>query len=126
MRTSDAVRLLVERVSAWRPSGPDDDQALAEAARICRDLDGLPLAIELAAARAKAMSLGEIAGRLDDRFRFLVSWRRMSAARHQTLKQAIDWSYDLLTADDQRVFTAAGRLRRRVYARRVGRGVQRR
>ncbi len=106
VRASEAVRLLVERVAASRPGGVHDDQALAEAARICRDLDGLPLAIELAAARAKAMSLGEIAGRLDDRFRFLVSWRRVSAARHQTLKQAIDWSYDLLSAEDQIVFAA--------------------
>jgi predicted ATPase/DNA-binding SARP family transcriptional activator len=104
VRASESVKLLVERVAASRPRGVEDDEALAEAARICRDLDGLPLAIELAAARAKAMSLTEIAGRLDDRFRFLVSWRRMAAARHQTLKQAIDWSYDLLSADDQRVF----------------------
>jgi predicted ATPase len=104
LRASEAVRLLAERVDAARPGQLDDAQALAEAARICRDLDGLPLAIELAAARAKAMSLGEIAGRLDDRFRFLVSWRRVSAARHQTLKQAIDWSYDLLSVDDQRAF----------------------
>jgi len=106
LRQSDAVRLLAERVAASRPRALDDDEALAEAARICRDLDGLPLAIELAAARAKAMSLTEIASRLDDRFRFLVSWRRVSAARHQTLKQAIDWSYDLLSQEDQRVFAA--------------------
>ena len=103
LRASDAVRLLIERVAASRSRSIDDDQAVAEAARICRDLDGLPLAIELAAARAKAMSLSEIAGRLDDRFRFLVSWRRVSAARHQTLKQAIDWSYDLLAPEDQGV-----------------------
>jgi len=108
LRSSEAVRLLFERVASSRPLGMDDDQALAEAARICRDLDGLPLAIELAAARAKVMSLNEIAGRLDDRFRFLVSWRRVVAARHQTLKQAIDWSYDLLSSDDQRVFACLG------------------
>ena len=109
LRASDAVRLLVDRVAAARPLGAEDaadQEVLAEAARICRDLDGLPLAIELAAARAKVMSLAEIAGRLDDRFRFLVSWRRVSAARHQTLKQAIDWSYDLLSSDDQRTFAA--------------------
>jgi tetratricopeptide (TPR) repeat protein len=64
------------------------------------------LAIELAAARAKAMTLREIAGRLDDRFRFLVSWRRVSPARHQTLKQAIDWSFDLLSQSDQVFFAS--------------------
>jgi non-specific serine/threonine protein kinase len=101
LRASDAVRLLVERAEASRPVAGGDDRSLAEAARICRDLDGLPLAIELAAARAKAMTLREIAGRLDDRFRFLVSWRRVSPARHQTLKQAIDWSFDLLSEPDQ-------------------------
>ena len=71
------------------------------AARICRDLDGLPLAIELAAARAKALSLEEIASRLADRFRFLVSWRRLTAARHRTLEEAMDWSYELLDDDEQ-------------------------
>ena len=50
------------------------------------------------------MTLHEIAGRLDDRYRFLVSWRRVSPARHQTLKQAIDWSFDLLSATDQAFF----------------------
>jgi predicted ATPase/DNA-binding SARP family transcriptional activator len=103
LRASEAVQLLVERAEASRPVGPLDDRSLIEAARICRDLDGLPLAIELAAARAKAMTLREIAGRLDDRFRFLISWRRVTPARHQTLKQAIDWSYDLLSLEDQQV-----------------------
>ena len=106
LRASDAVRLLVERAQASRPTSAPDERALAEAARICRDLDGLPLAIELAAARAKAMTLHEIAGRLDDRFRFLVSWRRVTPARHQTLKQAIDWSFDLLSVADQQFFAS--------------------
>ena len=79
----------------------DDAAAVATAARICRDLDGLPLAIELAAARAKALSLDEIATRLGDRFQFLVSWRRMSTARHRTLRAAMDWSYDLLSDAEQ-------------------------
>ena len=70
-------------------------------ARICRELDGLPLAIELAAARAKALSLDEIAARLDDRFRFLRSWGRLADPRHQTLRTTIDWSYDLLAADER-------------------------
>jgi predicted ATPase/DNA-binding SARP family transcriptional activator len=103
MRSSDSVRLLMERVRALRPIVGDEAQLLREAARICRDLDGIPLAIELAAARSKALTLNEIAARLDDRFKFLVSWRRVSAARHQTLRQAMDWSYDLLGPSERRL-----------------------
>jgi len=104
MRDSDSVRLLMERVRALRPFAGENAQLLREAARICRDLDGIPLAIELAAARSKSLTLSEIAARLDDRFKFLVSWRRVSAARHQTLKQAMDWSYDLLSPGERRLF----------------------
>ncbi len=64
-------------------------------------LDGIPLAIELTAARAKMMSVQQIAERLDDRFRLLTAGGRMVAPRHQTLKAAMDWSYDLL-ADQER------------------------
>ena len=101
---SESVRLLLERTREVRPRVSEDASLLADAVRICRDLDGLPLAIELAAARAKALSLAEIAGRLDDRFRFLVSWRRVSSSRHSTLKEAIDWSYDLLATEEQSLF----------------------
>jgi predicted ATPase/DNA-binding SARP family transcriptional activator len=100
---SEAVRLFLGRARAARPHLPDDDQALATVARIARDLDGLPLAIELAAARAKALSLDEIANRLTDRFRFLVSWRRLSPARHRTLREAMDWSFELLTSEEQQL-----------------------
>jgi hypothetical protein len=92
IRASEAVELLLDWARAARPQA-EDDNALATAARITRDLDGLPLAIELAAARVKALSLDDIANRLDDRFRFLVSWRRLSAARHRTLREAMDWSF---------------------------------
>jgi predicted ATPase len=101
LRASDAVRLFVTRASEAQPRRPDVPEALALAARICRDLDGLPLAIELAAARAKAFSLEEIASRLDDRFQFLVSWRRLSPARQRTLRATMDWSYELLSGDEQ-------------------------
>jgi tetratricopeptide (TPR) repeat protein len=80
---------------------PEDEVAVAAAARICADLDGLPLAIELAAARVTALSLDEIADRLADRFRFLVSWRRLSPARHRTLREAMDWSFELLSSDER-------------------------
>ncbi|HJP89255.1 MAG TPA: BTAD domain-containing putative transcriptional regulator [Candidatus Limnocylindrales bacterium] len=100
-RRSEAVRLLLERARAARPRLEDSDEVIATAVAIVADLDGLPLAIELAAARAKALSLAEIATRLDDRFRFLVSWRRLTTARHRTLREAMDWSYELLAPEEQ-------------------------
>jgi predicted ATPase/DNA-binding SARP family transcriptional activator len=99
-----SVSLLMDRMRSAR-QGADFASEGEAATRICRDLDGLPLAIELAAARAKVLSPTEIAARLDDRFRFLVSWRRVASARHQTLRQAIDWSFELLSATDQELFT---------------------
>ena len=69
--------------------------------RICRELDGLPLAIELAAARAKVLSIDEIAILLADRFRFLRSWRRVADPRHQTLAGTIDWSFELLSDEER-------------------------
>ncbi|HET7182144.1 MAG TPA: BTAD domain-containing putative transcriptional regulator [Candidatus Limnocylindrales bacterium] len=98
---SDAVALLLARAAAARPSVGTDDATRATAARICADLEGLPLAIELAAARARSLSLDDIAARLDDRFRFLVSWRRLSTARHRTLREAMDWSHELLVGEEQ-------------------------
>jgi tetratricopeptide (TPR) repeat protein len=99
LRSSEAVRLFLARAREAQPRRPEVPEAFSTAARICRDLDGLPLAIELAAARAKAFSLEEIASRLEDRFQFLVSWRRLSPARHRTLRAAMDWSYELLPDD---------------------------
>jgi predicted ATPase len=101
LRASEAVALLLARARTARPRLRQDAAVLASAGRICRDLDGLPLAIELAAARAKALSLEEIAARLADRFRFLVSWRRLATARHRTLREALNWSYELLAAEEQ-------------------------
>ena len=98
---SDAVSLFLARARAARPRVVIDDAALTAAERICAELDGLPLAIELAAARAKALSFPEIEARLADRFRFLVSWRRLTPARHQTLREAMDWSYQLLAPEEQ-------------------------
>jgi predicted ATPase/DNA-binding SARP family transcriptional activator len=102
-RASEAVRLFLARANDAQPRRSEAPGAFGTAARICRDLDGLPLAIELAAARAKAFSFEEIASRLDDRFQFLVSWRRLAPARHRTLRAAMDWSYELLS-DDERTF----------------------
>ena len=68
-------------------------------AEICRRLDGIPLAIELAAARVVALSPSEIAGHLDERFRLLTGGRRASLERHHTLRAVVDWSYSLLERD---------------------------
>jgi len=102
--TSAAVRLFVAR-SASAPAGPAGLAApVAVVARICRELDGLPLAIELAAARMNVLSADEVAARLADKFRFLGHRRPVADPRHQTLKAAIGWSYDLLSEQERQVF----------------------
>jgi predicted ATPase len=98
---SDAVRLLVDRATRSRHDLRVDASGYETAARICRELDGLPLAIELAAARSNVLSLEEIASRLEDRFGFLVSSRRSGTPRHSALRATMDWSYDLLDPDAQ-------------------------
>ena len=98
---SEAVQLLLDRAMLVRHDLQVDAAARMTAARICQELDGLPLAIELAAARVKALSLTEIEERLHDRFQFLVSWRRLSAARHRTLAEAMSWSFELLAPEEQ-------------------------
>jgi predicted ATPase/DNA-binding SARP family transcriptional activator len=102
-RMSEAVRLLVERATLARHGLTVDAAGYETAARIVRGLDGLPLAIELAAARAKVLTLDEIADRLRDRFELLVSRQRMTAARHRTLREAMDWSFELLDAHEQQL-----------------------
>jgi predicted ATPase/DNA-binding SARP family transcriptional activator len=96
-----AVRLLADRGAAARPGFAVDQATLGPVLRICRALDGLPLAIELAAARLHALSPDQVAGRLDDRFRLLADGRRPGARRHQTLRAVIDWSWELLGAPEQ-------------------------
>ena len=102
-----AVRLFLDRGSAARGGtggGTGGGVApVAVAERICRKLDGLPLAIELAAARLGTLSAAEIEAHLADRFRFLAYRRPVADPRHQALRAAMDWSYDLLSADERRV-----------------------
>jgi predicted ATPase/class 3 adenylate cyclase len=104
----DAARLFLDRADT---AGADlaleaaDGPAIAE---ICRRLDGIPLAIELAAARVMALSPGEIAAHLDERFRLLTGGRRAAVERHHTLRATIDWSYTLLSQRDQAVLTHLG------------------
>ena len=95
--TSDAVVLFVERARAVDPDFVVDATSVPAVAEICRRLDGIPLAIELAAARVAAMGPAEIAGHLDERFRLLTGGRRGRVERHQTLRAAIEWSYSLLS-----------------------------
>ncbi|MCA1783515.1 MAG: tetratricopeptide repeat protein [Intrasporangiaceae bacterium] len=97
----EAVRLLVDRVSVGDPDFELDASNAATAAQICVRLDGLPLAIELAAALVPALTLAAVAEALDDRFHLLTAGRRTGLTRHQTLEAAIGWSFDLLP-DDQR------------------------
>ncbi|MFE2885888.1 BTAD domain-containing putative transcriptional regulator [Streptomyces sp. NPDC059272] len=99
-----ALRLLADRGAAARPGFKveDDPEACAE---ICRRLDGLPLAIELAAARLRMLTPRQIADRLDDRFRLLTSGSRTLLPRQQTLRAVVDWSWDLLDADERAVLS---------------------
>ncbi|NIH87123.1 BTAD domain-containing putative transcriptional regulator [Amycolatopsis granulosa] len=100
--SSSAVRLLRDRAAAVRQDLTTDAAALPAMARVCRALDGMPLAIELAAARLRTMSLEQLANRLDDRFRLLTGGSRTALPRHRTLRAVIDWSWDLLS-DAERV-----------------------
>ena len=97
----DAVQLFVARAQAARASFSPDPRTLPAVVRICRRLDGLPLAIELAAARVRSLSCEQIAQKLDDRFSLLASGNRGALPRHQTLRAAVDWSYDLLTESER-------------------------
>jgi predicted ATPase/DNA-binding SARP family transcriptional activator len=100
---SPAVRLLRDRAGAVRKDLAADDHTTAMLVRICRALDGMPLAIELAAARLRTMTVDQLAHRLDDRFRLLTSGSRTALPRHRTLRGVIDWSWDLLTDAERTV-----------------------
>jgi predicted ATPase/class 3 adenylate cyclase len=101
--STEAVRLFAERAVAVDPTFALSAANVAPVARICQRLDGIPLAIELAAARVSAMSPDDIANRLGDRFRLLAGGRRTAVPRQQTLHALIDWSWDLLTDEDRRL-----------------------
>ncbi|GAA4978783.1 BTAD domain-containing putative transcriptional regulator [Yinghuangia aomiensis] len=93
---SPAVRLLCERVTAVRPQFRVSEENVAAVVDVCRALDGLPLAIELAACRLRTMPLGELVGRLTNRFGLLSTGHRTAQARHRTLSAVVDWSWQLL------------------------------
>jgi len=105
---ADSARLFLERAHAAHADFELDDAAADAIAEICRRLDGIPLAIELAAARVVAMHPNEIAARLDERFRLLTGGRRTAVERHHTLRATVDWSYSLLAEREQTVFDRLG------------------
>lgn len=98
----ESTRLFLERAQAAMGRAPIDPVSAAATVEICRKLDGSPLAIELAAARTKVLSVTQIAQRLDDRFRLLASGPKGAPERHQTLRATIDWSYESLGRGEQR------------------------
>lgn len=100
---TEAVRLFAERASTVDPGFRLDQSNVTSISEICRRLDGIPLAIELAAARVAVMSTDDIALGLGDRFRLLAGGRRTAVPRQQTLHALIDWSWDLLTDDDRKL-----------------------
>ncbi|WP_244308732.1 BTAD domain-containing putative transcriptional regulator [Streptomyces monomycini] len=102
-RRAAAVRLFTERAAAVRPGFAVDAVTLPEVRRVVRSLDGMPLALELAAARLRTLSLPELADGLRDRFRLLTTGSRAALPRHRTLRAVIAWSWDLLSAHERTV-----------------------
>jgi predicted ATPase len=99
LEASGAVQLFVERAAAAVPGFTLDDGNASAVATICRRLDGLPLALELAAARVRGLGVHALAERLDDRFALLAGGEGWTPARHRTLRAVVDWSWDLLDPD---------------------------
>jgi predicted ATPase len=93
----NAVQLFTERAASVSPGFGITTSNAAAVAQVCRRLDGIPLAIELAAARVGSLSVEQIASRLDNRFRLLTGGSRTAVPRQQTLRASIDWSYSLLS-----------------------------
>ncbi len=106
--SAPAIALFVQRAQAVKPSFTLTAENMQAVAEICIQLDGLPLAIELAAARSKLLSPHELLARLQPRLRLLTGGARDLPARQQTLRNTLDWSYQLLTEDEQRFFCRLG------------------
>jgi predicted ATPase len=105
IRTSEAVRLLAERAAAQGVPLPWDEPAAEVVGRICRRLDGIPLALELAAARLRVMPMAELDARLDERFSLLTGGSRAALPRQRTLRAMVDWSWELLTGTERAALT---------------------
>jgi len=100
---SPAVQLLLDRARAVGADLVLDERTTRDVVEVVRRLDGLPLAIELAAARLRVLSVAEVAARLSDRFRLLTGGRRTAVARHRTLRAVVEWSWELLSPDERDV-----------------------
>ena len=100
----EAIELFADRARRVRPDFSVTEDNAATVTEICRRLDGMPLAIELAAARVRALSLDEIVGSLHDRFRLLTGGARTAVRRQQTLRASVDWSHALLTETERILF----------------------
>lgn len=100
-RERSAVELFLARLEALQPDFSPSDGDVATVSAICRHLDGIPLAIEFAAARAATLGVDQVLSRLDDRFSILTSGRRTALPRHRTLRATLDWSYRLLSEEEQ-------------------------
>jgi predicted ATPase/class 3 adenylate cyclase len=105
VRDCEAVQLFVERARAHRADFKVNDRNAPHLAAICRRLDGIPLAIELAAARTRSLSIEELSARLDERFHLLVGGNASAIPRQQTLEALIDWSYTLLTPSEKKLLS---------------------
>ncbi|MCW2554325.1 MAG: putative ATPase [Mycobacterium sp.] len=106
--TDEAIELFTDRARRVRPDFVADGKNIATVTEICRRLDGMPLAIELAAARVRALSLSEILDGLRDRFRLLTGGGRTAVRRQQTLRASVDWSHDLLAESERTLFRRLG------------------
>ena len=116
-----AVELFVARTKALNASFSPHAEDLASIAAICRRLDGMPLAIELAAASAAALGIAQVSAGLRDRFAIFTRGRRTALPRQRTLRATLDWSYELLPETERRLLRRPGRLRRRFHRRFRGR-----
>src|ERR1700674_5799071 len=106
--TYEAVRLFVERATAVQPDFAISHQNASIVASVCHRLDGIPLALELAAARVRGLSVAQLAARLDRRFELLTGGSRAALPRQQTLAAAVAWSYDLLDSGERALFNQLG------------------
>src|SRR4030095_5848701 len=100
----EAVRLFADRATSVQQTFRLTDENAPAVVEICRRLDGIPLALELAAARMRALTVEQIAARVDDRFRLLTTGDRTAQPRQQTLRAMLDWSFDLLTDKERMLF----------------------
>ncbi|MEP9327194.1 winged helix-turn-helix domain-containing protein [Paraburkholderia phymatum] len=105
---TDAVRFFLARAQAVGAQFSRDDTSIRLTGEVCRRLDGIPLALELAASRAAVLGIGLLAEHIDDRFRILTGGRRTALPRHQTLKATLDWSYRLLGQNEQKLLRWLG------------------